>query len=206
MSGPPDPSLGVVHDQGLSRIDAAAVHLDGGGAGEMTPPHTPLILPATPALAPVIERFLGTLESAVPFDRAAFCRGSAPDEVEIVAVRPREQPDPPVGTRIGFGEALGADAVRAGLSIEVELAHSPLAFDRQLARAGFRYVLRVPISRDGLAAAAVALLRRRAGFSDAETARVVELTAAVSPEVLALAVAPEAAAPSARAPRSHMRE
>jgi hypothetical protein len=111
----------------------------------------------------------------------------AADEVELIGFCPPTAPTPPAGTRIRFGDALGAEAVLAGLAVEVDLAESSLPFDRVLQSAGFRYVLRVPIGRDGTAAAVLAVVRRKDRFAEAEVEAVAALAQSHAGEILDLA-------------------
>jgi hypothetical protein len=164
-------------------------------------PRCALILPRTLDAELAAEEALTDLAAAVPFDRAAFCRVSGPREIEVLAVRPTQAAHPPAGTFVALADVLGGEAVRAGLPVEVDLATSPLSFDQTLAAAGFRYVLRIPVARGGVAAAAIAVLRRAERFDDAEIKAVARIAGRVVDRVLPLTrpiAAPSAARAAAR--------
>ena len=147
---------------------------------------TPVILPRSVELEQLAESLLAQLDKAIPLDRAAFCRVSAPGEIELLAISPATGGGPPAGLKLPFEAVLGAEAVRAGLAIEVDLAESPLPFDRQLVAAGYRRALRLPVRGDGVAVAALALVRRTERFTESQIACAIDIVGRASPAILAM--------------------
>lgn len=158
---------------------------------------THLLLPPSPELDRLVEHAFDRIERTLPYDRLAFCRASARDEVEITAVRQEGESHTPPGTRIRYAEALGADVVMSGLAIVIEPGRSPLAFDRKVAAAGIRHVLRVPVGREGSTAGAITVSRRAGEFSEDEVAAVTRIADEIADAILALAADADEQRPAA---------
>lgn len=135
------------------------------------------------------EELLAGLEQKVAFDRASFSRLAAPGEIEIVAVRDAQSTGvAPSGFTVKLTEALGSEAVRAGLVVEVELASSDQPFDQLLHGQGYRHALRVPIGHDHETLGALAVVRRPDDpFAREEIDAVADLATGAGPRLVGLA-------------------